>query len=214
MIDFDLKTDIKKVADKLGKDFERLDNFNVPLKRSGVYMLAETDRNFKGQHTPDGVPWKRLKSITKFSRKKRGGAQALQDTGLLKTSPTFRLESETKMTITSIRKVGNVDLAAVHQFGKVVKPKKADGWLTVPIHKLAAVKTAAEYRATGKTYIVRSKKGTPFIMLSKAGQAIPLFVLKKSVTIPAREFLGFSAKNIDFVEKIFADWAVEELTKK
>ncbi len=76
--------------------------------------------------------------------------------------------------------------------GKVIRPRRKQ-YLTIP---LAAAKTGAgrsrgDARTVGaryeSTFIRRSKRGNPIIYGKRGDTIVPLFVLKKSVRIPARK---------------------------
>lgn len=85
-----------------------------------------------------------------------------------------------------------VPYAKIHEFGGEIRPTKQQA-LTIP---LPAAKTAsgalkAPAREWGNTFIVKTKNGEAIIAQKNGNSLIPLFALKKKVTIPPR--LGFFA---------------------
>lgn len=125
MIDINFDTTIRQFSKKLGIDFKKLENAQVPLKRSGLFMLKSTDDNFRNESTPDGVKWPLLRPVTIALRKKGTRTVAgrlaadkiLQDTGQLKRSVETFTNTKTIMSIRARRKEGSEDIAAKHQFG-------------------------------------------------------------------------------------------------
>lgn len=78
----------------------------------------------------------------------------------------------------------------IHEFGGVIRAKGAK-YLTIP---LPAAKTASGVakgpaRSFPNTFVKQSKAGNLIIFQSNKDKLVPLFVLKKQVTIPKR--LGF-----------------------
>jgi len=72
------------------------------LDRLGQIMVADTQFNFLGQKSPDGIPWKGIK---------RKG-QILRDTSRLRNSITYDVANNT-----SVRIGTNVEYGRLHQFG-------------------------------------------------------------------------------------------------
>jgi hypothetical protein len=78
--------------------------------------------------------------------------------------------------------------AATHEFGATIRAK-GDGWLAIP---LPAAKTERGVPRGGprdfeNTFFIRSKSGDKLVLMQKIGTGVvPIFVMVKSVTIPAR----------------------------
>ena len=85
----------------------------------GEALLFEIDQSFEKQEDPHGRPWQDLAPITKALR--RGGPpyRILQDTGVLASSITQRV-SRKRLVIGT-----NLEYAALHNFGGVIRPKRA-----------------------------------------------------------------------------------------
>lgn len=78
--------------------------------------------------------------------------------------------------------------AAIHQFGGVIRPKNAKA-LTIPIAPEAEGKRASDFPRKQTLLLLREGKA-PLIVLKMPDNTIkPLFVLLKSVRIPARPFM-------------------------
>lgn len=77
--------------------------------------------------------------------------------------------------------------ARIHEKGGTIKPKTAKA-LTIPLPGIKGV--AANYP---DAFIIKSKAGNTLLVESKGKKGLrPLFVLKKSVKIPARHWLSQS----------------------
>jgi phage gpG-like protein len=81
----------------------------------------------------------------------------------------------------------------IHNFGGTIRSKSGK-MLTVPIHKLARGKTAADMQRYFDAVYIQRSGGKLFIMGKNGtrGKPVALFVLKDSVKIPKREFMGLS----------------------
>ena len=127
------------------------------LKRWGVLVQQEIDRNFQAGGRP---PWVPLRPSTIAARRK-GSDKPLRNTGALQRSFDHELGPR-HVTVFSRSPV-----AVFHEFGTrgpyPIVPKKAGGWLAIPIGN----KTLA-----GLGRSVRLKAGG-FIFRPAAGQKIP-----------------------------------------
>lgn len=91
-----------------------------------------------------------------------------------------------------VGRIGGVHHLVAHEFGATVKAKNG-GWLTIPLPAaLNANGTPKKPRARDwpNTFIIKSKKGNLLIVQKKGRGILPLYVLKKSVRIPARLGMG------------------------
>lgn len=83
--------------------------------------------------------------------------------------------------------------ANIHEDGGVITPKKAK-YLTIPLEAAltrAGVPKKASARDWANTFIRKSKGGNLIIFqAAKSGKIIPLYVLKRSVSIPGRQYLS------------------------
>lgn len=107
-------------------------------------------------------------------------ANGLVDTGNLAGSIEAKPVSWNKVRIGT-----NVVYAAIHEFGGKIKAKNA-GALTIPLTKEARLKTAGDFP---DLFILKTKKNTFLARNKEDGQIEFVYLLKKSVTIPARPYL-------------------------
>lgn len=98
-------------------------DFRPLVKIVRLQLVADTKRNFDGEHDPDGVPWAPLKRqrSRKGRAKKRGGAKdkILQDTGRLRASVASAFGGETvnEETPDGFAWGTNVPYGKFHQYG-------------------------------------------------------------------------------------------------
>jgi phage gpG-like protein len=102
-----------------------------------------------------------------------------------------------------VRYGNRLPYATIHETGGVITPKKGK-YLAIPL-PAALTKSGSQLRGGAfgardfkDTFFMRSKKGNLLIMQKKGKHsAVPLFVLKKSVTIPARRYMS---KTVDLIK--------------
>lgn len=93
--------------------------------------------------------------------------------------------------------------APSHEYGATIRPVNVQ-WLTIPLDaaKTAAGVTRGGARSFKNTFFITSKTGTLLLMQRQGKNIVPLFVLKKQVTIPKRQFLEPSAMEAKrYIEK-------------
>lgn len=88
-----------------------------------------------------------------------------------------------------------VTIAAVHEFGTTILPKKGE-WLTIPLIPEAKNKRASDFPGLVALGIQDGSNGV--LALVNNGEIKPVFALMRSVTIPERSFIrtGFDS-NVD-----------------
>lgn len=93
-------------------------------------------------------------------------------------------------------------IARVHERGAVIEAKRAK-YLTVPLPAALDDKGRPLRRSARQwrnTFVKRSKRGNLIIFQKRAGnQLVPLYVLRKSVTIPPRLGLADTARDAAFI---------------
>lgn len=177
------------------------------LRACGARVAASAKENFAAGKGPDDSSWPRLAHRRPSNR---GTDQPLRDKGLLAASMSargkgffqqvedFRLEQGT-----------NLEYAALHQYGGVVSAKRAK-YLTIPLTKEAA-RSGGARQFPRKLFFLRSKKGSLFLAETKTkgrkkAKSLTLhYILKKSVTVPTRPFLGFGEWLLRQLDVILAD---------
>lgn len=104
--------------------------------------------------------------------------------------------------------------APVHEFGAVIKPKRAQ-YLVIPLSaalNAQGVPKKRSPRSWKNTFIARSKKGNLLIFQRRRGarKPVPLYVLKKQVRIPPRLGLGAT---LERGVPVFQDVLMDKLLK-
>lgn len=154
---------------------------NPQLLLKGLALIGEnqTRLRFREQIDPDGNPWSISRRVAD-----RGG-KTLTGNGILSGSITHHATSEFAEWGT------NMEYGAIHQFGGVIKPVRAR-FLAVPITDAARAVPGPRH-FPGELAFAQSLRGQ-FMLLDPATGEVH-YLLKKSVTIPARAFLGLSTEN-------------------
>lgn len=112
-------------------------NYSNPLKTCRGLIIESVRDNFQGSHDPDGSPWKPL-----GHERPAGGDKPLSNTGLLKGSVTGGGSGHVEeLSETSLVMGTNLDRAAIHQWGGVIRPRNAK-MLAIPLTKEAARHTS------------------------------------------------------------------------
>jgi phage gpG-like protein len=168
-----------------------------------VASVSGVKRHFVRQEGPDGRPWPKLK----YPRP-GGGNKVLRDKGLLAASVQGRVTSHGVELFTS--HVG----ANTHQFGGVITAKRGK-FLAIPLTKEA--KRIGSPRQNGfprPLFVLEASGGGLYLVeATSAGQLVFHYALKKSVTIPARPFVGFSEETLQTIERIIATRAERILVR-
>ena len=194
----------------------RLQNasFEVPLKRAALIVKSDIQDHFRKQQAPDGTSWAPLK----HQRVRPGSSnQALRDTGLLLASVTSKSADGHIEEVTGDRLVYGTNLiqAAIHHYGGVIRAKKGK-FLAIPITKEAYY--AGSPRRFPRPLFLLGHSVLAEEQQKKRGkkQQGPLgivrhYLLVKSVTIPARPFVGLSNEALNDITIMMADWAVKKM---
>ncbi len=96
-----------------------------------------------------------------------------------------------------VRQGERVKYANIHETGGTITPKNVK-WLTIPLQ--SALTPAGVPRGKAKdfdnTFFAWSKANNLLLFQRQGKNVIPLFVLKKSVTIPARRYMSKTAEEV------------------
>ena len=133
---------------------------------------------------------------------KRLSGQVLKErSARLKNSLTHQENNET-LEISAGGGPGEVDYANIHQYGGVIKPKRAKA-LTIPFPGGPADRRVP-LRASDfeDTFIA---KGIIFQDLGKEN-IVPLFILKKSVTIEASPYMYLEDSDVEYLTRSISDF--------
>lgn len=208
------KDEVSVVIDGLASALAQPGLLMPPL---AVALQRETATIFREQSDPvTGARWKPTGSLA-LSTRPGGGSngQTLLDTGQLRNA---LVSAKPKIVGNQVSvDTAGVPYAALNNFGGVVKPRNAE-MLAIPLTREARLAGSARRwwgknearkpfvgRFNGKLFIATSQEG---------GDGLDLhFILKPSVTIPQRRFIGVSPRLVKsattianaVVAKIIAD---------
>jgi phage gpG-like protein len=170
-----------------------------------VISVAGTREHFAESRGPDGKPWPALKHP-----RPDGGNKPLLDKGLLQASISASVTQE------ELWLRANHPGAAVHQFGATIVPKRAKA-LTIPVSKEAKrIGSPGRGRFPRPLFVVARGAGqTGFLAEGRPdGKGITIhYLLRRSVTIPARPYLGWSESTIKKMERVLADKLADVMMK-
>ncbi|HEX5276493.1 MAG TPA: phage virion morphogenesis protein [Fluviicoccus sp.] len=161
----------------------------------GLARIGEnqTRERFRTEIDPNGQRWDPSR------RASDQGGKTLTGNGILAGSIT------SDATIEYAEWGTNMEYAAIHQFGGVIRPVRAK-FLAVPITDAARAVPGPRH-FPGHLTVAQSLKGQWMLLDPDTGEVH--YLLKKSVEIPARAFLGLSAQNRDEM----LTWMNKKLTR-
>jgi len=187
-------------------------------KRMGLVLASDMKGHFDRGSGPNGERWAPIQP------RPQGGDKPLLNTGRLRASIKGRAEPNGASAGT------NVIYANLMNAGGTIRPTKAK-FLAIPLTREAA-RASGPRNFPRKLFVIRSKNGNLLLVeappLTKTGkkkklkrneseqkladkynaggEMVPHYVLKKSVTIPARPFNGFTDAAVDDVLNIATDY--------
>lgn len=160
-----------------------------------MLAVAGVKEHFQRGQSPDGTVWLKLKHP-----RPDGGDRPLEDKGRLKAS--VRAESQgADLLLTA-----STPYANLHQFGGVVRPKRAK-MLAIPITKEAKrVGSPRANRFPRPLFVLAKEDGPPTLAESLTDGTVRVhYVLRREVRIPPRPFLGFSRATQEKIERVIQD---------
>lgn len=183
----------------------------IPTAGNGARAGAKIERNFRSLGTLMNVVSARLERSARRNFREGGrpipwpvsrgameeGRKTLIRSGLLMNS-LRRSHNQDRATVFTRDK-----RAAIHQFGGTIVPVKAKA-LAIPIDKMARDRGPRSFPKK-QTFLLKREGKAPLIMLKRDGQdPLPLYVLLKSVTIPARPFIRPTDHEIEEIRELIA----------
>lgn len=174
----DIERGLRAVGSDIEKDFETM----VPLVQKILrdYMESVVKSVAARTRTPYPSGTSPAGQFPGTLSKRSGKLSASLNPSRIQVTGNTTGNTAVSFTLTGI--------ASVHERGAVIRPKRSK-YLTVPLP--AALNSNGtpklpNARAWKNTFIIKSKKGN-LLIVQKNGKGItPLYVLKKSVTIPKR----------------------------
>lgn len=203
--------DIERGLNAVGKDIEKEFENLGPLVKKILrdYMAGVVKSVADRTNTPYPTGTSRAGAFPGSLSKRSGKLHASLSPDRIKVSGSGVKATEVSFTLTGI--------AAVHEKGATIHPKKAK-YLTVPLPPALTSRglpKKPKARDWKDTFVLKSKRGNLLIVQKKQGGGLtPLYVLKKSVTIPKR--LGFEAAFLagrNYLADKIADDVIREFFK-
>lgn len=194
------------------------------LKLIGAAMQRESAQTFRSGKDPvTGTPWPKSAAavaavqgdaqgrfVAGSGAKSGGGRRTLLDTGALRNSIVSSppVVSDDSVTIGSA-----LPYAVTHQEGGVIRPKRSR-MLAIPVSREAKLAGYARvwWRQNPGAFIISTRSGGKAIAVERNGVLSIHYILKPSVVIPRRRFLGMSdrlAKNVAAIAKRALERALE-----
>lgn len=182
-------------------------SYRPAIQACKLAVVASTQENFAGSHAPDGTPWQPLAHPRPNSK---GADKPLRDTGILAASVSARGQGHyEKVSDTALEFGTNLDYAAIHQTGGVIRPQG----------KALAIPLTREAQRTGWPRDWQPGVLHPqgrFLAETKTGargkpKVIRHYLFAKSVTIPARPFLGWNDQLVDDCGRILVDFVAQKI---
>ncbi len=166
-------------------------NLNPVLKSASLMMVSSAKDCLNRGQTPDGIPFPPLAHT-----RPAGGNKPLRDKGLLAASISGR-NSDTEAAAAT-----NLEYAALQNYGGTVTAKKSK-FLAIPLTLEAARAGSPRNFPRRLVAIVQSAQNRGVLI---DNELEPQYVLVKSVTIPARPFMGFGPKLLDRLTLLFQEY--------
>lgn len=163
-----VQVDDAHVVAALNRLAAKVQNLGPVMREIGQIVRGDAQDNFKGQHGPDGKPWKKLSLVTLMARahrltkgkthKKDGNltkkakavvitAKILMDTGVLRNSISVLEHTTNSVAVGTQNKY-----AATHQFGALrgafgrTKRGAPVPWGTIPARPFLGISSTAEQK--------------------------------------------------------------------
>ena len=170
-------------------------------------------RNFAEQHAPDGTPWTALTWGRRHKRdiaaaRKGGRPQILRDTGVLLASYLSAGPGHVERITRDSFEVGsNLDRAAIHHFGGVIRARGK--MLAIPLDD-EAIRAGSPRNFPRALFVPKGGRVLAEAVARGKGkkqrqEIIPHYFLTRSVTIPARPAVGWTPELEEDCAGIVAD---------
>ncbi len=173
-----------------------------PRTQVGEEMLVRTERRFAEERGPNGEKWKPSR------RAELAKGETLSQSGKLRGSIAYDVASTENLELYSWDKK-----ARVHQLGLTITPTPGHEYLTIPLEAAEIAVASGEVkngrdgrraRHYSGTFVARIHGRLFILQRLSEGVVRALFLLVRSVTMPARPFLGFNDDDLAMAMDIFA----------
>lgn len=186
-----------QLAQWIGTIEERLSDLAPVTRLMAPVAAGEVKQRFGEQRSPDGTAWLPLRN-----RRPRGGNLALMDTGKLRASISGRAEGTDSIVVGT-----NIQYAAIHQFGGIIRPRRGR-MLAIPLTVEAQRAGSPRRFQRPLSPRVRGNRGV-LVEQTPGGRGRAHYALVRQVTIPARPFLGFSPAFVEKLESLALIYVIE-----
>lgn len=194
--------------ERLGAPLQHID-WQPFLHACGGLLEEFTRANFESGHAPDGTPWAPVKQAQAGA----GSGQPLSAGGALMASVTGQAEGHIEDYQDQVLTFGTaLQYAATHQYGDPDRHASEAQYLAIPLTSDARhAGNARDFPR--KLFVIPSKIPDSGLLAEtdEGGNLVFQYVLKKSVSIPARPFLGL--ENEELLSRIDAAAAELVLTQ-
>jgi len=163
---------LRAFAASLNKAPERM---APALKRELRTFLDGVSRAMQQRH---GNPWPGGTGPKTLSRRSGRALQSIAQSIDVRGSTLADIQGS----------IGGVGYLRTHEYGATIRAKRAK-YLTIPLPPALNPDGTPKKRSARDwhdTFVITSKAGNLLIVQKRAGRIVPLYVLKKEVTIPAR----------------------------
>lgn len=201
-----------RIDEILGGIERRMMDTSAFMPTIGLYMTSQVQKRIK-----DGIP----PANSTITQEYKSNDHTLRDTGVYMASFNYRVLNNHTVRIGTAQKQ-----ARILQNGGTISAKKAKalyipaGAMTRKFERAAGVKDSASSSVRGvinyletSGYTVWWTKGAVMAKKGKKGADIPVYYLKKSVTIPARKHLYVSDENRADIRRMVAAYITKGQTK-
>ena len=187
--------DKKRLMNDMDQMMRRVDDWRPFWSIAQAQLHRSVLANFRAQGRP--VAWKALSGWTLRVRAKERshalGGKILQASGALRQS----IGNVNEKTWTTFRYGTNLAYARLQNYGTaglpggVLKPKTGK-YLALPFPGVKG--SPRDYE---NTFVLTTSKSKTIWQKMDGGKSHPLFLLKKSVVIPARPFILYQSEDVD-----------------
>lgn len=145
----------------------------------GEYLQASTQDRFKAQAAPDGTPWAPLSE--RYQRRKKYNAdKVLTLRGYLRSGIHYQ-----KLDVNSVAVGTNSPYGGIHQFGGTIQQP--------------ARQATVRFRTVAGRVLFAGRK-------HKRATERQVSIAARTITMPARPYLGISQADADEIRQIVLDW--------
>jgi phage gpG-like protein len=210
------KPRIRLALQDLAAELEKPIDYGPLMKIFGEMLRSNAAECFEQAREPEGGAWKALKRPRPGSK---GGDIPLNDTGILRESINA-VGTKGNINVVEPRRVEvgtNLDYSTIHQWGGTITPKQAK-FLAIPATVEAKNKGSPRNWAPGELDFRFGAKGGVAVKktigpYSNVVETIQYY-FAKSVTIPARPYLGISDAQADEFAEEAADYVADKVVEK